>query len=97
MLYQMRAAELPMPIREYQFLKGRRFKFDFAWPELWWALEIEGGLYVGGRHTRPAGYENDCNKYNLAMLEGWRVLRAGPVMVRNGMALKHLERALKGN
>ena len=39
------------------------------------AVEIEGGTWSGGRHTRGAGYEADCIKYNIATLKGWRVLR----------------------
>ena len=39
------------------------------------AIEIEGGIFVNGRHNRPAGYVNDMLKYNEAVINGWRVLR----------------------
>ena len=65
----------PMPKPEYRFHPTRRWRFDFAWPELKIAIELEGGVYSRGRHTRGKGYEQDCEKYNQAVLHGWRVLR----------------------
>lgn len=62
-------------IKEYKFLPNRKYRFDYAIPELKIAIEIEGGLYVYGRHNRPKGYINDLEKYNLATLNGWRMLR----------------------
>jgi hypothetical protein len=46
---------------------------------VWWAqriaLEVEGGTFSGGRHTRGKGYAQDCEKYNALQLNGWIVLR----------------------
>lgn len=66
---------LPPYHREYRFHDTRRWRFDFAWPERNVAVEIEGGVWTRGRHTRGKGFENDCEKYNAAVLLGWRVLR----------------------
>lgn len=55
--------------------KPRRWKFDFAWPEHWLAVEMEGGAFSGGRHTRGVGYAGDCQKYSAAVVLGWRLLR----------------------
>ena len=60
---------------EYRFHPKRRWRFDFANPEYKVAIEFEGGIWTGGRHTRGTGYKNDCDKYNAAQLLGWRVLR----------------------
>ena len=60
---------------EYKFSKKRKFRFDIAIPESKIAVEFEGGIYVQGRHTRGKSYALDCNKYNLALKEGWKVLR----------------------
>lgn len=61
--------------REYKFLTDRKFKFDFAIPLHKIAIEYEGGIFTGGRHTSALGYAKDCEKYNLAVLNGWRLLR----------------------
>lgn len=63
------------PVTEYRFARPRRWRFDFAWPDLRIAVEIEGGVYTRGRHVRPGGYQGDIEKYNAAVLAGWRVLR----------------------
>jgi very-short-patch-repair endonuclease len=68
--------KLPMPVAEYKFHPTRKWRFDWCWPDQKVALEIEGGVYATGRHTRGKGYENDCRKYNAALLHGWKVLRA---------------------
>jgi len=69
--------ELPLGEREHCFAKsiGRRWRFDEAWPARKVAVELEGGVYSGGRHVRPEGFEKDCEKYNAAVSLGWRVLR----------------------
>jgi len=79
------------PMREFRFFKGRKWAFDFCWvipANMSWshytimlAVEIEGGVYSSGRHTRGAGFEADCEKYNAAIMEGWRVLRYTPGML----------------
>ena len=71
----LRAADLPQPIAEYKFHPKRRWRFDFAWPDHMLAVELEGGVWAGGRHTRGAGFVADCDKYNAAVVLGWRVLR----------------------
>ncbi len=63
---------------EYQFHPKRKWRFDSAWPEKMVAVEFEGGIWTNGRHTRGKGYENDCEKYNNALLLGWRVFRLTP-------------------
>ena len=62
-------------VLEYKFVTDRRFRFDLAIPEHKIAVEFEGGVYTRGRHTRSRGYINDCKKYNLAVMHGWRLLR----------------------
>lgn len=73
--FSLLAPEFPAPVREYPFAPPRRWRFDFAWPEARAAVEIEGGVWTCGRHTRGSGYGEDCAKYNAAVLNGWRVLR----------------------
>ena len=56
----------------------RKFKFDFAYPELKIAIEIEGGVFTKGAHGSISGILRDIEKYNLAVLNGWSVLRFLP-------------------
>jgi very-short-patch-repair endonuclease len=81
------ATDLPTPIREYEFAKPeRKFRFDLAFLDVKLAVEVHGGEFAGGRHTRGKGLSRDCEKNNLAIRKGWRVLaytgsqvRADPV------------------
>lgn len=71
--------ELPEPVAEYVFAAPRKWRFDYAWPnDGRVALEVEGGVFVGGRHSRGVGMMKDMEKYNRAVLLGWRVLRVVP-------------------
>lgn len=63
------------PETQYRFHPVRRWKFDRAWPDAMVAVELEGGIFTRGRHTRGKGFHNDCDKYNAAQLAGWVVLR----------------------
>ena len=81
-------AGLPASEREYTFAPPRRWRFDFAWPQHKLAVEIEGGSWTLGRHTRGEGFRNDCEKYNEAVLLGWSVLRFTPDMIESGYAVK---------
>jgi len=74
---------LLIPTAEYKFHNERRWRFDFAWPAVKVAVEIEGGIFSGGRHTRGTGYEKDLEKYNTAITLGWKVYR-----LSGGMLLK---------
>lgn len=61
--------------REHRFHKERKWRFDFAIPSAKLAVEIEGGTWSGGRHTRGSGYQADLEKYNTALAMGWKVFR----------------------
>jgi hypothetical protein len=60
--------------KEYKFADGRRFRFDYYHPS-GIAIELEGGVWSKGRHTRPSGFLNDMEKYNLAASMGILVFR----------------------
>lgn len=83
------------PEVEWTFSPGRRWRFDFAFLPEKIAAEVEGGHWSGGRHTRGAGFEADCEKYNSAALLGWSVLRFTPSMVESGEAVRLIEQALR--
>lgn len=103
---QVSARGLPEPEREYVFAKelGRRWRFDFAWPDRMIALEIEGlivmringELQVKGRHASITGFKDDCEKYAWAAVLGWRVLRFEQSQVKSRLAIEMLGRVLAG-
>lgn len=68
---------------EYRFHPQRKWRFDFAHPETMTAIELEGGVWSGGRHTTGKGFVGDCKKYNAATLLGWRVFRLTRKMLDN--------------
>lgn len=72
----------------------RDWRFDFAYLEKKIAIEVEGGTFSGGRHTRGAGFEMDCRKYNEAMLLGWHIIRVTGRHIAEGDASIWIKKAL---
>jgi len=92
--FHLRAAGLDDGLAEQvRFHPTRRWRFDFAWPAELLAVEVDGGLYVRGRHSRPGGQRGDMEKANEAILAGWRVLRVTREHLRSGEALGWIARA----
>ncbi|BDM64565.1 hypothetical protein NFHSH190041_20170 [Shewanella sp. NFH-SH190041] len=85
---QIRALKLPEPVREHRFHAVRKWRFDFAWPELMLAVEVEGGAWSGGRHTRGSGFTKDLEKYSEAMSLGWIVYRVDAALINSGRAIE---------
>lgn len=79
--------------REYKFWPGRKFSFDLAWLPQRLAVEVDGGHWIGGRHSR-SGFESDAIKLNQAVIFGWRVLRFSTEQVKSGYALHTIKSAL---
>jgi very-short-patch-repair endonuclease len=74
--------------REYRFHHERRWRADFAHVGARVLIEIEGGIWVNGRHNRATGFNADLEKYLAAGLAGWRVFRFGPDQI----TLENVER-----
>lgn len=67
--------------REYEFHPVRRWRADFAHVESMTLVEIEGGIWVKGRHSRGSGFEKDCEKYLEAALLGFKLIRLAPKQI----------------
>lgn len=93
--FQLRAAKITGWVREHPVCEGRRWRFDFAWPDRQIAVEIDGGIWTRGRHVRGVGIEADHEKLAAAAIAGWRVLRVSPGQVTAGIALGWIERVLQ--
>lgn len=86
---------------EFRFCPTRRWRFDFAIatgkPGGMYGIEIEGGAFTRGRHTRGVGFIKDMEKYNHAVLKGWRILRFTPIQVLDGTAIAFIKRVLESS
>lgn len=84
-------------VREFRFHTTRRWRFDYAVPSLRIALEVEGGVWHGGRHTSPQGFIGDMEKYNAAAMLGWVVVRTTPeALLTEGVRLVRKLAEMKG-
>lgn len=91
---QIKAIKLPMPTRELVFAKPMRWRFDFAWPDRLLAVEVNGGVWIRGRHSRGKGQINDMDKLNQAQLLGWKVLQFAESHIKSGDAIDLIEFAI---
>lgn len=83
-------------VKEFKFHPVRKWRFDYAIPEHKIALEVEGGVWSGGRHTSPKGFLGDIEKYNTATLMGWRVFRTTPEDLYKTATIKLIKIAISG-
>lgn len=81
--YYWRVLDGPPVEAEYQFHPTRKWRFDRCHPRTLTAVELDGGTFSQGRHTRGAGYSADCEKINTATAAGWRVFRLTSDMIQN--------------
>lgn len=100
-LYQMGYAEeirkftgLPCHT-EYKFHPTRKWRADFAIPQAKLLIEVEGGTWTQGRHTRGKGYQGDLEKYNAATVLGWAMLRFTTEQFEIGQHFKVINEYLK--
>lgn len=94
MMLHFRAHKIPYKY-EFKFCPHRRWKSDFRILGTNILVEVEGGTWSGGRHTRGKGYANDCEKYSWAAANGWTVLRYTTQQVTSGTAAIGVLEAIK--
>lgn len=82
--------------REFQFCESRKWRSDFHITGTKLLIEVEGGIWSGGRHTRGKGYLGDMEKYNEATALGYQLLRFSTEQVKSGFAVKKIEQVLEG-
>lgn len=89
------------PVQQHRFHDERRWRFDFAFPDVMVAVELDGGIFAAengttaGRHARGMGRCKDFEKRNAAAELGWLVLCYGPPQVRSGEAAVQIERIVR--
>jgi len=86
-LLAIHLTELDIPFkREIKLVEGRRFRWDFVISDL--AIELQGGVWTAGKHTRGKGYQNDCIKMRLAIMAGYKPVHFVTGEVMDGTAIK---------
>ena len=78
--------------QEFYFHPDRKWRADFHLIDKKILVEIEGGIWSGGRHTRGKGYLGDMEKYNAATMMGFQVIRFSTDQVKSGHAIQQLEK-----
>ncbi|RSB52604.1 DUF559 domain-containing protein [Acinetobacter soli] len=81
---------------EYRFHTKRKWRADFWITGTKILIEVEGGIWSGGRHTRGKGYIGDMEKYNAAAMMGFTVLRFSTAQVKSGLAVQQIEKMIGG-
>ncbi len=82
-------------VQEYVFHPSRKWRFDYAIPDLKIAVEYQGhGKMAGGSghsggHASVSGLANDAEKFNEAHRLGWRVLLFTSLHFREADRAKH--------
>ena len=78
--------------QEFYFHPDRKWRADFHLIDKKILVEIEGGIWSGGRHTRGKGYLGDMEKYNAATMMGFQVIRFSTDQVESGHAIQQIEK-----
>jgi hypothetical protein len=85
-LLELHLAELGLTFEpEVMFAPPRKWRLDYLVSGRL-AVEIEGGGWTGGRHTRGAGFAADLEKYATAVSMGLWVMRLSPQQILSGAA-----------
>jgi hypothetical protein len=84
-------------VKEYKFCKERKWKIDYYLPDLNAAIEVEGGVWSGGRHINPKGFLNDIDKYNAMTLQGIKLLRYTPDQLNQPTTINNILELCKQN
>lgn len=76
------ANKFPRWERNYRIITGRKLEWDFAWPSMHFAVEVQGAV-----HRITEKFHTDAEKMALALIAGWTVLPVTGRHVRSGQAI----------
>ena len=91
LVIQLKALKIEFE-QEFKFHAKRKWRADFHITGKKLLVEVEGGIWSGGRHTRGKGYLGDMEKYNAATVMGYRVIRFSTEQVKSGLAVQQIEK-----
>lgn len=89
---QLRAWQIEGWVMELTFdadTGGRKWRLDFAWPDLKLAVEVDGGV-----HRLADRFDSDIDKHNALVLAGWLYLRFDPERIKSGTAVDTIRAAI---
>jgi hypothetical protein len=84
----------PKGIREYKFDPTRQWRIDLAWPNKLVGVEVQGGIWISGAHTRGSGILLDSEKSLAASSQGWRLIPVVPEFITDNTAVRGITNAL---
>lgn len=85
---------LPVPVPEFKFHPTRLWRFDWMFPNTFVAIEIQGGIWISGRHSRGKGQLKDFEKCNVAQCMGYIVLQITHQQIHDGSFAQTVRDAL---
>lgn len=88
-------AGLPAPVFEYRFHDKRKWRIDIAFPAQRLAVEVQGGIFIQGRHSRGAALLKEWEKLNTLACMGWRVMYCQPKDVCMSHFIEQIKTALR--
>lgn len=73
---------LPVPVRQYRHSPKRKWRWDFYLaPDI--LVDIQGGTFIRGAHSRGVGQDKDFEKWNDAVRMGYRPLLFGTMAMKD--------------
>lgn len=82
--------------QEFLFHDTRKWRADFHIIGHKLLIEVEGGIWTQGRHTRGKGYSEDMIKHNAIQKLGYCLLRFSTEQVKSGLAVRKIEEMVRG-
>ncbi len=93
--FQLKAVKAPLFERQFRITPERKFMADFYFPTGKLVVEVDGGGWINGRHSRGDGMDLDAEKSALIALLPARLMRVTPKHIYNGNAVEWILKALK--
>ncbi len=93
---QLRADRIPFEAQAL-FWPGRMWRLDFLIGRSTTkplAIEVQGGTWIGGAHSRGAGQERDCEKAAHAAIAGITLIPVTGGQIKSGKAIEWIRRAI---
>jgi len=84
-----------MRVRQAQLIEGRKYTWDFIFPLVRVAVEVQGGTWMAkGGHNTGGGIRRDAEKNNLAVAAGWQCFYFTADMIEDPRCFEPLLRVL---